>query len=96
MILHAVLLLVFLVHLVAFAAVGLRRRQRYYLALVLTFALLSATMAANLFAPQASLPGGLALAETLRVGAWLAAAVSIGWTLLRMRARLRARRQAMG
>lgn len=96
MIVHAVLLLVFLVHLAAFAALGLRRRQRYYSALVITFALLSATMAANLFAPEASLPGGLALPEVLRVGAWLAAAVSIGWTLLRVRARLRARRQAAG
>lgn len=86
-----ILLLIFLLHLLAFAALGLRRRQPYYLALVVTFALLSASMAVRLLSPELELGGGLALQDALRMAAWPAAAVSIGWTLLRLRNRWRAR-----
>ena len=86
-----ILLLIFLIHLVAFAVLGLRRRQPYYLALVVTFGLLSASMAARLFSPELALGGDLALQDALRLAAWPAAAVSIGWTLLRAGRRWRAR-----
>jgi hypothetical protein len=78
------LLLVFLVHLVAFAVLGLRRRQAYYLALVLTFGLLSLAVATRLALPDQQGVGDLMLHESLRLGAWAAAAVSISWTLVRV------------
>ena len=91
MIVSALLLVVFLVHLVAFAFLGLRRRQPYYAALVVTFALLTATMALRVFAPGLAVADGIELAPALRRAAWAAAAVSVGWTLLRLRARRRRR-----
>jgi len=91
MLVPALLLIVFLVHLVAFAVLGLRRRQVYYLSLVTTFALLSASMAVRLLAPEGAADGDLALATALRAAAWVAACVSIGWTLLRIRRRRLAR-----
>ena len=91
MILTTLLLLVFVVHLAAFIVLGLRRRQPYYLSLILTFSLLSGAMAVRLFAPGWTVAGDLELAHGLRMAAWAAAAVSIGWTLLRLRARRRRR-----
>ena len=82
------LLLVFLVHLVGFSILGLRRRQWYYLALVITFALLSAAFATLLIAPELRL-AGMPLYRLLRQAAWVAAAVSISWTALRMLGRKR-------
>ena len=93
MLLNATLLLVFLVHLAAFVVLGLRRRQPYYLSLVLTFSLLSGTMAARLFLPDSTVAGGVELAHGLRMAAWAAAVVSIAWTLLRIRARRLRRRR---
>ena len=92
MFVSALLLVVFLVHLGAFAVLGLRRRQVYYLSLVVTFSLLSAAMAARLWAPEVRVAGQVELAGALRLGAWAAAVVSIGWTVARIRARRRARR----
>jgi len=92
MIVPAMLLVVFLVHLAAFAVLGLRRRQLYYLSLVTTFALLSASMAVRLFSPEVVVGGELELATALRAAAWAAAAVSIGWTLTRVSQRRLARR----
>jgi hypothetical protein len=92
MMLSALLLLVFLVHLTVFAVLGIRRRQRYYLALVVTFTLLSAAMLARLLAPGLELTAGVGLADALRAAAWAAAVVSVGWTLLRIRARRAHRR----
>lgn len=77
------LLAIFLVHLVAFATLGLRRRQTYYLALVLTFSLLSLSIVVRLWWPEWRL-GEHAVSQWLRYLAWLAAAVSIGWTLSRI------------
>lgn len=85
---HALLLLLFLAHLVGFAILGLRRRQWYYLALVTTFALLSAAFATLLVAPEAQ-AGGLALHRLFRFAGWAAAAVSISWTALRALGRRR-------
>lgn len=90
------LLLLFLAHLVAFATLGIRRRQAYYAALVVTFALLSATMALRVFAPALTVAGGIDAAQWLRYGAWLAAAVSISWTITRIRRRRLQRRALSG
>lgn len=83
------LLVVFLVHLVAFAVLGLRRRQGYYVALVVTFALLSLAVGLRLVAPDLGADTGLRMHEMLRYAAWGAAAVSISWTLGRWVRRLR-------
>ncbi|MFV8834682.1 hypothetical protein [Aquisalimonas sp.] len=90
--LTGLLLAVFVVHLAAFAVLGLRRRQAYYIALVVTFSLLSASMAMRLAAPESTVGHGVPLHDALRMLAWPAATVSIGWTLLRVRARVAARR----
>jgi hypothetical protein len=87
MLLSALLLVLFLTHLTAFAVLLVRRRQTYYVALVVTFALLSAAMAVRLFVPGFQPVAGIGLDQALRVAAWVAAAVSITWTLLRLRAR---------
>lgn len=88
----AALLVVFLVHLVVFAILGLRRRQGYYLALVVTFSLLSAATAFRLWWPELTL-GEWLVSQVLRAAAWLAAAVSISWALARSVSRRRARRE---
>lgn len=90
------LLIVFLVHLVAFAVLGVRRRQAYYAALVVTFTLLSGAMAARLAGPGVAVAGDLELAALLRYGAWAAALVSISWTIVRIRARRNRRRRSEG
>lgn len=92
MLVHTLLLIVFVVHLVVFAWLGLRRRQAYYLSLVVTFALLSGSMIIRLLAPDMQLGGELQFATALRMAAWGAAAVSITWTLTRVRRRRLARR----
>jgi len=83
----ALLLIVFLAHLVGFGMLGLRRRQWYYLALVVTFGLLSAALATQLIAPDARV-ANLPLHGLLRMSAWVAAAVSISWTALRVLGRV--------
>lgn len=92
----AVLLGIFLIHLVAFVVLGLRRRQAYYLALVITFSLLSGAMLVRLLAPGVTVMGALPLDEALRRAAWVAAAVSIGWTATRVVHRIRTRADATG
>ena len=79
----ALLLALFLAHLAAFAILGLKRREWYYLALVTTFGLLSAAFATILFAPHVQV-GQLPLHRVLRYAAWAAAAVSISWTVVRV------------
>jgi len=86
----ALLLIVFVAHLVGFAVLGFRRRQWYYLALVITFGLLSAAFAAQLFAPEARMVD-VPVHRLLRMTAWVAAAISISWTALRMLGRKRGR-----
>ncbi|MDX1589930.1 MAG: hypothetical protein R3296_13405 [Oleiphilaceae bacterium] len=80
----SVLLGIFLIHLAAFAALGMKRRQYYYLALVVTFSLLSASLASEMFAPQLFVGQDLALHQALRMCAWLSATVSVGWTVQRL------------
>jgi len=80
------LALVFAVHLGAFAYLGFRRRQLYYLALVLTFALLTAAFLLRALAPDLEWLGA-PLHLIVRRAAWLAAAVSLSWGLVRWRRR---------
>jgi hypothetical protein len=83
------LLAVFLVHLLVFGLLGWRRRQAYYLALVITFSLLSLSIALRLWWPDLTL-GQRPLFAWLRALAWVSAAVSIGWTLTRILIRRKA------
>ncbi|MCK8515029.1 hypothetical protein M0534_01615 [Methylonatrum kenyense] len=83
MLITGVLLPIFLIHLVVFAILGLKRRQPYYLALVVTFSVLSAAMLVRLFWPEAQLANGMAVDQALRWAAWPVAAVSITWTVVR-------------
>ncbi|MGB0514386.1 MAG: hypothetical protein ACPGJE_06060 [Wenzhouxiangellaceae bacterium] len=79
----AALLILFAIHLVAFARLGWKRRQAYYLSLVLTFALLTASFAMFLFAPDVTL-GAIEAYRGLRMLAWGAALVSLSWTGVRL------------
>ncbi len=72
------LLLVFVVHLMVFGTLAVRRREGYYLALVVTFALLTCSLGMRLFLPEINL-GGQELSQWVRWAAWLAALVSISW-----------------
>ena len=85
------LLIVFLVHLIAFVVLGLRRRQGYYIALVITFALLSAAVGVRLIAPELGGANEWKFHEMLRYSAWAAAMVSISWKLFRIAGRVRQR-----
>jgi len=73
---------VFVVHLVVFARLALRRRQSYYVAVSLTFALLIGAFGLRLTLPDLS-AGGIPLHWVARRLAWASAAVSITWLLLR-------------
>lgn len=85
-----ILLPIFLIHLLVFAVLGLKRRQPYYLALVVTFSILSAAMLVRLLWPDAHIGDGIALDQALRWAAWPAAALSITWTVFRAVERRRA------
>ncbi|TVQ40936.1 MAG: hypothetical protein EA370_02935 [Wenzhouxiangella sp.] len=82
------LLVVFLVHLVVFIILGLRRRQLYYLSVIVTFSLLCAAMMFVLWWPELSV-GEVPVHALLRRAGWMAASVSIVWTAVRLVNRLR-------
>lgn len=84
------LMLLFAAHLAGFLVLAVRRRQAYYLALVLTFSLLTASFALYLAAPAATF-AGLPVYRFVRYLSWASAAASLTWTGLRLRARLRRR-----
>jgi general stress protein CsbA len=90
--LDALLLIVFGIHLVAFSVLWFRRRQAYYVALVVTFLLLTASAGTRLWHVDWTI-GELELTNWLRFAAWAAAAVSISWTLTRILRRIQAGRQ---
>jgi len=89
---NAALVAIFAVHLVAFSTLLVRRRQAYYLALVLTFSLLTAAFSLRL-AGWSPVWGGLGLDQWLRYAAWASAAVSVSWTVGRIVRRVQAGRQ---
>ena len=76
------LLGLFAIHLAAFVVLGVKRQEPYYLALVVTFSLLCAVFATRLFAPDFRI-ADVELDVVLRYTAWVSAAISISWTLVR-------------
>ena len=89
-VLAGLLLLVFLVHLAVFSRLAIRRKEGYYLALVLTFSLLSVSAALRLWPAEMMLMGE-PLAQWFRRAALAAAVVSISWGLVRFIRRWRRR-----
>lgn len=81
-----IMFVLFAAHLIPMLIVGLKRRERYYLAPITTFALLTLTFGLRLFAPELEI-GGRPLHEPVRYAAWTAAAVSIPLLILRIRKR---------
>ena len=81
--LNVFLVVLFSIHLVVFARLGLKRRQMYYLALVVTFTLLTASFGLRLVAPEWQV-GATAVHQWLRYLAWCSAAISISWTGIRL------------
>ena len=84
-----ILLVVFAVHLIAFGVLWFRRRQGYYIALVVTFSLLVASVSLGLWG-GAPVIANQPLDQWLRFAAWAAAAVSVTWTIVRIRRRRQA------
>jgi hypothetical protein len=84
-----ILLVVFAVHLIAFGVLWFRRRQGYYIALVVTFSLLVASVSLRLWS-GAPVIANQPLDQWLRFAAWAAAAVSVTWTIVRIRRRRQA------
>lgn len=78
----ALLLGVFVIHLVIFARLALRRREAYYVAVTMTFALLVLAFGLRLLWPELR-AGTVALHQMFRWLAWVSAGVSISWLLLR-------------
>jgi len=79
----AALIVLFAIHLIAFARLGLKRREPYYAALVMLFALLTASFGLRLLAPEAVV-GGIEVYRVLRMLAWISAAITLSWTALRL------------
>lgn len=88
--LSAVLLAIFVIHLVVFFRLFLRRGEKYYLAASFTFLLLVATFSVKIWAPEVQV-AGFSLFWALRIAAWISAAVSITWLVRR---RIQKRRAA--
>ena len=89
----AVLLGVFAVHFWVFARLALRRREAYYVAVSLTFALLCIAFGLRLGLPDARAVG-IPLHWLVRWLAWASAAVSISWLVVRRYRAARIRRSA--
>jgi hypothetical protein len=81
------LFILFAVHLGAFAMLGLRRRQWYYLALVVTFSLLTASAGLRWLAPEWAFTAAPAHL-LLRQAALVCACFSLTWTAMRLKNRL--------
>ena len=88
-----VMFVLFAAHLVPFVVIGIKRRQLYYIAPVITFSLLTAAFGLRLFAPELEV-GGRPLHEPVRYAAWIACAVSIPLFIVRIRQRRRARAES--
>lgn len=84
----ALMCLLFAAHLVAFARIGLKRREWYYLATSVTFTLLTLAFGLRWLAPDLTI-GELPVYHGIRMAAWAAAAVSITWLTARLVARRR-------
>jgi hypothetical protein len=82
------LMLLFAAHLAGFTVLGLKRREWYYLALIVTFSLLTTAFALAVFAPELQILG-VEGHRAARYAAWPAAALSLTWTAVRVAARRR-------
>lgn len=90
-----VMFVMFAGHLVPMLVVGLKRRELYYLAPIITFALLTATFGLRWLAPGFVLGSmTVPLHQALRYIAWIAAAISIPLLVIRIRRRRRERAAA--
>jgi hypothetical protein len=79
-----VLLLVFVVHLVIFSRLALKRRLAYYWLVSAVFLMLVASFGSRVFAPEWML-GPLAAYELFRYFAWMLAVITIPWMVIRLR-----------
>jgi len=70
------LIVLFAVHLIVFGMLGLKRKERYYLFVCITFTLLIITFSIRLWAPEAEV-AGMQLYWVFRIAAWMSAAVSL-------------------
>jgi hypothetical protein len=77
------LLLVFTAHLVIFTRLALKRRLPYYWLISAVFAVLVTSFGLRLFAPDWML-GSFAGYQLFRYIAWLLAAITIPWMLIRI------------
>ena len=84
------LIVLFSIHLLAFALLWWRRRERHLLWLVLTFTLLVSSCVVTLVAPTIML-GTLTLDWVLRIAAWSASALALVGIIKRSRAKRRTR-----
>lgn len=80
------LLAVFAVHLVVFGRLAITRRERYYVVVSATFALLVLAFSLRIAAPTLTL-GGVGIHWYPRVAAWVSAAISLVLLIKRRRAR---------
>jgi hypothetical protein len=78
-----VLLLIFVIHLVVFGRLAVNRKLPYYWLVTAVFAVLSISFGLRLFTPQLTL-GPLAAYQLFRYFAWLLAAITIPWLVIRL------------
>ena len=77
------LLLVFIVHLVIFSRLALKKKLPYYWLVSAVFAMLVASFGLRVFAPEWML-GPLAAYQLFRYFAWLLAVITIPWLVIRL------------
>ena len=78
------LLIVFVIHLVIFGRLAVRRSEKYYWLVTAVFAMLVASFGLRVFAPEWLL-GPVAGYQLFRYLAWLLAAITIPWMIIRIR-----------
>ncbi len=77
------LLLIFIIHLVIFGRMAVRQKQPYFWLVTAVFAMLVASFGLRGFAPECML-GPLAGHQLFRYFAWLLAAITIPWMVMRL------------
>jgi hypothetical protein len=77
------LFLIFVIHLVVFGRLAVNRKLPYYWLVTAVFATLSVSFGLRLFSPDLML-GSLAAYQLFRYFAWLLAAITIPWLVIRL------------
>lgn len=77
------LFMIFVIHLVIFGRLATIQKLRYYWLVAAVFALLSVSFGLRLFTPEWML-GPLAAYQLFRYFAWLLAAITIPWMVIRL------------